>query len=76
MHCKILLLQPKPKLGCTKPLTGPHCDLQLWVEHRLFRIRPMCLAIAGLTNQTETKSHICYSVAAKNHIMYIIHGHT
>jgi len=36
----------------------------------------VCLAIAGVANQSETKSHISYCVTAKCHIMYIVHGHT
>jgi len=74
MNCRTLLLQCKPKLGCTKPSTEPHRGLR--VGHRWFKSRPMCIAIAGVANQSETKSHTSYCVAAKSHIMYIIHGHT
>jgi len=35
----------------------------------------MCLAIAEVANQSESKSHISYCVTANNHITYIIHGH-
>jgi len=75
MYCRTLLLQRKPKLGCTKPLTGPHRGLRPWIEHRWLRIRPMCLAVAGVANQSETKSHSSYCVIANKHIMNIIDGH-
>jgi len=65
MYCRIFLLQRKPKLGGTKPSTGPR------VEHRWLRIRPMGLAIAEVANQSETMSQISYCVIAKSHIVYI-----
>ena len=72
MNCKILSLQCKPKLACTKPLMGriAACGLDIGG----LESRPMCLAIAGVANQSETKSNT-YCVTAKIH-MYIIHGHT
>ena len=41
--------------------------------NRWLRSKPMWIAIAGVANQSETKSHISYCVTAKSHIMYIIH---
>jgi len=60
-------------VGCTKPSTGPHLGPRPRVGHRCFRNRPMCLAFAGVTNQSETKRNISYCVTAKRHIMYIAH---
>ena len=71
-YCRILLLQCKPKVGCTKPSTGPHLSPRPRIGQRWYRNRPMCLAIAGAANQSETKSHISYCVIAKRHSMYIV----
>jgi len=35
----------------------------------------MCLVIAGVANQSETKSYISYCVTAKSHIIHMIDGH-
>jgi len=35
----------------------------------------MCLVIAGVGNQSETKSHISYCVIAKSHIMHMMGTH-
>jgi len=32
--------------------------------------RSMCLAIAGVANRSETKSHVSYCVTAKSHIIH------
>jgi len=31
----------------------------------------MCLAIAGVDNQSETRSHVSYCVTAKSHIIHM-----
>jgi len=40
----------------------------LWSDHWC---RSMCLAIAGVAYQSETKSHISYCVTAKSHIIHM-----
>jgi len=65
MNCRILLLQYKPKLGCTKPSTGPV------VGHRWLKSRPMCLAIAGGQPVRDQEPHflLCYS-KEPHHVHY------
>jgi len=62
MFWRILLLQRKPKLGCTKPLTGPHCGRGLDISG--LEVGLMCFAIVGAATQSETKEPhflLCYS---------------
>jgi len=47
---------------------------RMWkVENHWFR--SMCLVIAGVANQSETKSHISYCVTAKSQIIYMVGTH-
>jgi len=75
MYCRILLLQRKHKLVCTKPSTAPHRGLRPQVEHRCLRIWPMCLAIAGVINQSETKNDISYCYSKKPHHIHYRWAH-
>ena len=63
--CRILLLQRKHKLGCTKPSTGPDHGLRLRVGHRWFRNRLMCLSCYCRGGQPvrDQEPHflLCYS---------------
>ena len=62
MFRRILLLQCKPKLGCTKPLTGLHGSRELDISG--LEVGLMCLAILGVANQSETKEPrflLCYN---------------
>jgi len=35
----------------------------------------MCLVVAGVANQSDTKSHISYCITAKNHIIHMMGTH-
>jgi len=50
--CRILLLQPKPQLRSTKPLTGPHAAHRPRVGHSCFR--PCCCRYSVLSVWSAT----------------------
>jgi len=69
-YCRILILQRKPKVGCTNPQLGRISARGRGLDIGGLEISLCVLvAIAGVANQSETKSHISYCVTAKRHII-------